>query len=147
LIYEFYKKKHPNLKRILEEEGGHLEKPLQPDEIEAKHVTEAALKYNDELCLHVIKKFVEIYAVETGNFALKTLPYGGIFLVGGVTNAIHSFLNGTDFFQETFFFKGRFSSMMRRFPLMLVRPEIELGIQGSEECAFREFGCFKNYEE
>lgn len=98
MIYEFFKTKHPNLKRVLEEEGGHLEKPLQPDEIEAKHVTEAALEHHDELCMHVIRKFVEIFAVETGNFALKTLPYGGIFLVGGVTAALHKFLITEDLF-------------------------------------------------
>ena len=58
MIYEFMKTKYPDLKRILEEEG-YLEKPLHPDEIKAKHVTEAALGQNDELCMHVVRKFTE----------------------------------------------------------------------------------------
>ena len=144
MIYEFMKTKYPDLKCILEEEG-YLEKPLTPDEINSHHVISAAMQKDDELCMHVVKKFTEIYAVETGNFALKTLPYGGIFLVGGVTNAIHRYLLKDSHFKDTFFYKGRFASMMRRFPLMLVRPDIELGIRGSEECAYRSFGSYRDY--
>ena len=47
---------------------------------------------NDELCMKVVRKFSDIYATEVGNFALKTLPYGGIFLVGGVTMGISKYL-------------------------------------------------------
>ncbi len=40
----------------------------------------------------VVKKFVEILAVEVGNMALKTLPFGGVYLVGGVVNGIADYL-------------------------------------------------------
>jgi hypothetical protein len=30
----------------------------------------------------------------------------------------------------------------RRIPVFIVKPEIELGILGAEECAFRKLGCF-----
>jgi len=33
--------------------------------------------------------------------------------------------------------------MMHLFPLILLRPEIELGILGAEECAYRMLGSFK----
>jgi glucokinase len=36
----------------------------------------------------VVRKFIQILAVETGNFAMKVLPYGGIYLLGGVANGI-----------------------------------------------------------
>ena len=42
----------------------------------------------DPLCFKVVEKLTEILAVEVGNMALKTLPYGGIYLVGGVTTGI-----------------------------------------------------------
>ena len=40
----------------------------------------------------VVEKFSEIYAIEIGNFALKTLPYGGIYLCGGVTMGLLQYL-------------------------------------------------------
>ncbi len=51
-------------------------------------IVEAAIKKKDPLCLKVVEKFTEIFAVEVGNMALKTMPYGGIYLTGGVTNGI-----------------------------------------------------------
>jgi glucokinase len=47
-----------------------------------------AIKNNDELCMKVVEKFTENLGTETGNLALKTLPYGGIYLIGGVTDGI-----------------------------------------------------------
>ncbi len=47
-----------------------------------------AIDKKDPLCMKVVEKFTEIYAVEVGNHALKTLSYGGIYLTGGVTAGI-----------------------------------------------------------
>lgn len=46
----------------------------------------------DPLCMKVIDKFTENFGTECGNLALKTLPYGGIYLIGGVTGGIKSYL-------------------------------------------------------
>jgi len=93
--------------------------------------------------MKVVEKFAEIFANEVGNFALKTLPYGGIFLVGGVTMGISNYLIEDAHFRDVFFKKGRFESMMRRFPLILLKPTVELGILGAEEAAFRALGSYK----
>jgi glucokinase len=69
--------------------------------------------------------------------ALKTLPYGGIYLVGGLTMGIMDYLETNDFFIETMYQKGRLSHAVRRVPVFIVKPEVELGILGVEECAFR----------
>ena len=97
----------------------------------------------DALCMKVVEKIVDVYATEVGNFALKTLPYGGIYLVGGVTMGISKYLIQNEQFRDTFYAKGRFEQMMHLFPLILLRPEIELGILGAEECAYRMLGSFK----
>jgi glucokinase len=136
LIYEFMKKKYPDLPRILEPEKA-------PKDIRSYDVIKAAMEQDDELCMKVVYKFSCIYATEVGNFALKTLPYGGIFLVGGVTMGISKYLIEDNHFREVFFNKGRFESMMRRFPLILLKPEIELGILGATEAAFRSLGSYK----
>ena len=38
-----------------------------------------------------------------------------------------------------FYAKGRLTDMMNRFPVFLVKPEVELGLLGAEEKAFRNF--------
>ena len=77
MIYEFMKTEFPDLPKILETG----ENAKQPNDIIGKDIMEAALQKNDQLCMKVIEKFTEIFAVEVGDMGLKTLPYGGIYLV------------------------------------------------------------------
>lgn len=72
-----------------------------------------------------------------GNHALKTLPFGGVFLIGGVTLGISELVLHDPRFMELFCAKGRLSEMMTRFPVYLVKEEVELGLLGAEEKAFR----------
>ena len=41
-------------------------------------------------------------------------------------------------FLDTIYAKGRLEPAVRRIPIFLVKPEIELGILGTEEFAFRQ---------
>ena len=91
----------------------------------------------DPLCLKVVEKFSEIFGTETGNKALLTLPYGGIYIMGGVTNGILDYLIHNRTFIEAFFDKGRLSDLMRHFPIYIVKPDVEIGIHGAEEKAKR----------
>lgn len=83
LIYDFFAKRDESLKRNLETETG-----KSFNEITAEDVVAFGMTNNDPLCMKVIEKFTEIFAVEVGNMALKCLPYGGIYLTGGVTAGI-----------------------------------------------------------
>lgn len=78
------KKEFPNLPRILETGAS----AKNPNEINSHDVITAALQKKDALCAKVVDKFTEIFAVEAGDTALKFLPYGGIYLIGGVTMGI-----------------------------------------------------------
>ena len=69
--------------------------------------------------------------------ALKTLPYGGIYLIGGVTNGVSDYLIHDKTFMQAFFNKGRLSDLMRQFPVLLVHKNLEVGIMGAEEKARR----------
>jgi len=117
LIYEFMKVQFPDLKRVLETEK-------KADELTSEDIISAGMEGKDELCLKVIQKFTEIFAVEVGNVALKLLPYGGIFLVGGVAVGIRDYLEKDHSFMHTVFQKGRLSSVVRRIPIYLVKPEV-----------------------
>lgn len=135
LIYEFMKTQYPDLPRV-------LEKDKKADDLTSGDIISAGIDGKDELCLKVIHKFAEIFAVEVGNVALKMLPYGGIYLVGGVAIGIRDYLEKDHTFMHIVYQKGRLSSVVRRIPVFLVKPEVELGILGAEECAFRNLKNF-----
>ncbi len=66
--------------------------------------------------------FVRMLGVTTGNIALTTLPFGGIFLSGSVSRAIAPYLH--DFgFAEAFRDKGRFSGFMEGFGVSVIEDE------------------------
>ena len=92
--------------------------------------------------MKVVDKFSEIFAVQAGDTALKYLPYGGVYLVGGVTMGIRDKLLQDKAWIQTFYNKGRLSGVMHRFPVMVLNPETELGILGAEEVAYRLSGCY-----
>ena len=133
LIYEFFKTKinEEEMPRVLET-GPDAKKP---DEITSMDIVSAGTnsQNRDPLCRKVIEKFLDILAVEVGNHGLKCLPFGGIFLIGGVTNGISDLILNDDSFMNTLTEKGRLHDMMHRFPVLLVKPDVELGLLGAEE--------------
>lgn len=87
--------------------------------------------------MKTVIKFIENFGTEVGNMALKTLPYGGLYLIGGVTNGISHQLIHDNTFMLAFFNKGRLGDLMRQFPVFLVNGDIEVGILGAQEKARR----------
>ena len=69
---------------------------------------------------------------------MKTLPYGGIYLIGGVTNGIKDYLVSDPTFMNGFYDKGRVSDFMRKFRINVVHGDIEVGLLGAQEKARRE---------
>lgn len=108
LIYAFMKEKHPELEAV-------LEKSKSFDEIESKDIIELAIKKKDPLCMKVVEKFTENFGTEAGNITLKTLPYGGVYLIGGVTAGIEEYLVESDKFMESFRNKGRLEGFINQF--------------------------------
>ena len=131
------KTKYPDLPRVLENNDG-----KKPDDLTSGDIIACGMTTEDELCKKVVRKFAEIFGAEVGNMAMKVLPYGGIYLTGGVCIGIMNFLEHDHHFMHTVQQKGRLSAVARRIPIFVVKPEIELGILGAEECAFRKLGCF-----
>ena len=62
------------------------------DDIVSKDIINLGIKHNDPLCMKVIEKFTENFGTEVGNTTLRTLPYGGIYLIGGVTAGIQDYI-------------------------------------------------------
>ena len=137
LIYQFMKEKHSNLEVVLEKDSK-FGKGKKFDDIESKDIISLAINHNDPLCMKVVEKFTENYGTEVGNLALKTLPYGGIYLIGGVTAGIQKYMKSDCKFMDAFTDKGRLVDFIKKFQVYIVDPSIEVGLLGAEEKARRE---------
>lgn len=68
---------------------------------------------------HAVRLSIQILGAVCGNLALTQLPFGGIFLVGGVSRAVAPYFDRFGF-QDAFRDKGRFADFMDSFPVSVV---------------------------
>ena len=66
--------------------------------------------------------FVRVLGGVAGDLALVHLPWGGVYLVGGMARAVAHRLE-PDGFADAFRAKGRLSHLMRRFPVSLIEDD------------------------
>jgi glucokinase len=96
-------------------------------------VSKAALTGDDYLCQQAMRLFVEAYGAEAGNLALKLLPYGGLYIAGGIAPKILPLLRQTNFL-KAFTTKGRVSPLLYKIPVHVVlNPKV--GLIGAALCA------------
>jgi glucokinase len=76
----------------------------------------------DPRAVETVRIFTRLLAMVTGNLALVQLPFGGIYLVGGLAPAILPFMDAFDF-EAAFRDKGRFSDFMTSFPIHVVQDD------------------------
>ena len=92
----------------------------------AAAIAQAALQETDPLCQQAMTLFVEAYGAEAGNLALKLLPYGGLYIAGGVAAKILPLLQRGEFL-KTFYTKGRVSPLLQNVPIHVVlNPKVGL---------------------
>lgn len=95
----------------------------------AATIAHSAMKGGDVLCEKTMEMFIEAYAAEAGNLALKLFPYGGIYIAGGIAAKILPLIEKHQFL-EVFRQKGRMSSLLEQIPVHIVlNPEV--GVLGS----------------
>ena len=93
-----------------------------PGEKKAADVMAACEDGSDPLAPEAVRRFVRTLGTVAGNLALIHLPFGGIYLVGGVTRAMEPYF-GTYGFSDAFRDKGRFSGFMKNFPVYVVEDD------------------------
>ena len=76
----------------------------------------------DEAANETLRHFARVLGAVAGDLALIHLPFGGIYLAGGVARAVAPHL-GASGFAEAFRDKGRFSDFMRNFPVFLIEDD------------------------
>ena len=98
-----------------ERQTGLQTKTVDPAAVIAK----AAAEEQDRLCQKTMEIFVEAYGAEAGNLALKLLPYGGLYVAGGIAGKNLSLMKAGQFMQA-FCHKGRVSPLLDKVPVHIV---------------------------
>ncbi|WP_369797060.1 glucokinase [Kamptonema formosum] len=115
-----------------EHETGRKEKSVDA----AAAISQAALAKSDPLCEEAMEIFVDAYGAEAGNFALKLLPFGGMYIAGGIAAKNLPLIQQESRFMRAFTQKGRVSLLVERVPVRLVlNPQV--GLIGAAICAAR----------
>ena len=92
----------------------------------------------DELCVKTMEVFMSAYGAETGVVALKWLPYGGLYLTGGMTPKNIDLIKDPEGpFMTALFDKGRVKSMLYTVPIFAVIAE-DLGERGAHFAGTRQ---------
>lgn len=88
----------------------------------AVQITHQALEGSCSACVETLQIWTEAYAAEAGNMALRVLPFGGVYVAGGIALKILSKMkDGT--FVRVFSDKSKLSRELARIPIYLVLNE------------------------
>jgi glucokinase len=82
----------------------------------------ASLAQDSGPALETAQIFVRLLGAEAGNLALTHLPFGGIYLCGGVARAFAPYLDAMGF-AAAFYDKGRFAGFMQDFAVSVIEDD------------------------
>ena len=128
-IYQFLRDRQlaeesPDIKQVVrtwERETGR-EKSVDP----AATISQAALEKRDRLSEQAMHLFVDAYGAEAGNLALKLLPYGGLYIAGGIAPKILPLIQDSSFL-SSLIDKGRMLPLLETVPVHIVlNPKVGL---------------------
>jgi len=84
-----------------------------------------------DLCRQAVELFIKCYGAEAGNMALKTLPFGGMYIAGGIAPKLREFLTKNYLFYQHFVQKGRMQPVLEKIPLYIITNE-QVGLLGAQ---------------
>ncbi|MTJ09413.1 glucokinase [Anabaena sp. UHCC 0204] len=117
--------------RTWEQEAGQAEKTVDP----GAFIGSAALEKSDRLSEQTMQLFIAAYGAEAGNLALKLLPYGGLYIAGGIGPKILPLMQNGSFILN-FTQKGRMRSLLEEIPIHIILNQ-QVGLIGAALCASR----------
>ena len=99
-------------------------------------ISKMAIEKKSPLCEQALDLFVSLYGSEAGNFALKIMATGGIYIGGGIAPKILPKLKDP-LFMNAFVAKGRLKPLLQAMPVrIIVNPKTAL--LGAANCAIIE---------
>jgi glucokinase len=88
----------------------------------AVRITHQALEGSCPACVETLQMWTEAYAAEAGNMALRVLPFGGVYVAGGIAlKILPKMKDGT--FVRVFSDKSKLSRELARIPIYVVLNE------------------------
>lgn len=131
-IYQFLAWRFPE--KVNHEVHRHFLGPIEgPAKNDPAAIVEAARAEDCDICQQAVELFVSAYGAEAGVMALKYMPFGGLYVTGGVSWKLRDFIVGRGprehGFMDAFLDKGRVTPMLMRIPVYLVHGE-EMGERG-----------------
>jgi glucokinase len=103
-----------------------IEAEITNAEDKAAVIGAAAVANSSALCVATLQLFSRIYGAEAGNLALKCLPYGGVYLAGGIAAKCLPVLQQGAFL-EGFLAKGRYRNALEKIAVnVCIHPEVGL---------------------
>ena len=93
-----------------------------PREKSAREIMEAMERGDDARADEAVRMFTRVLGTVCGNLALIQLPFGGVFLVGGVARAFAPYMQSHGF-GDAFRDKGRFAGFMSNFAVHVVEDD------------------------
>ena len=105
--------------------------PTTNKSLSAPEIASAALEGEDDLAHQSCHLLLSILGQEAGNWALRSLARGGIYIAGGITPKLLPLSGAEDSLKEAYLHKqSRFSHVMESIPLILVTND-DIGLAGS----------------
>jgi glucokinase len=106
-------------------------------------IARAAVSGRSETCARALDLFLELYGAEAGNWALRTMATGGVYLGGGIAAKLLGASSGAsdawrqraiELFLKGFVEKGRFRPMLEAMPVRVIVNE-NAPLIGAAHCA------------
>jgi len=81
---------------------------------------------SDEASVKALTKFMRHFGQECGDFALRVVPRGGIFLMGEITDECFEYLPTHTDFLDGFLDKGAATPLIDKIPIFIITRNIAL---------------------
>jgi glucokinase len=117
-----------------ETENPDLKLTLFKEEDTAALISQYATEHHDPMAMRALDLFIRIYGACAGNLALATLPYSGLYIVGGIAPKLLAQLTDGRFLRA-YSDKGRMSNLLTTLPIYIVL-DTHIGLQGAANFAF-----------
>lgn len=134
-----------NIHQFLRDTGKGEEEPWLREEMQTRDpsacVSEHGLSGKSPLCALALDVFVDIYGAEAGNFALKAMALGGVYVGGGIAPKILPKLQQPRFMQA-FKNKGRLGALLGQMPVGVILND-KTALLGAAHVALSQDGVVK----
>ena len=92
------------------------------EKVNSKIISQQSKTYfsgEQNIFTQTMKIFTNAYGSETGNMSLQYLPYGGLYIVGGIAVKNVEWIQSKEFI-EPLFNKGRLTELLKDIPIILI---------------------------